>query len=78
MNVRHQFQQDKSIKELFENHFEKNNYAEEKLLFLVDLVHVFRPKEPQEVDQISLIEFIEFLQKNPKYILLFRNYFQDF
>ena len=76
MNVRHQFQQDKSIKELFENHFEKNLYADEQLLFLVDLIHVFRPKKPKEVEQISLLEFLEFLQAHPKYILLFKNYFK--
>ncbi|WP_339834645.1 recombinase [uncultured Flavobacterium sp.] len=76
MNVRHQFQQDKSIKELFENHFNKDVYADEKLLFLVDLIHVFRPKKPQEVKQISLGEFIEFLQANPNHIVLFRNYFK--
>ncbi|CAM3723758.1 recombinase [Flavobacterium gelidilacus] len=76
MNVRHQFQQDKSIKELFENHFEKNLYADEKLLFLVDLIHVFRPKKPKDVEQISLLEFLEFLQANPQYITLFKNYFK--
>jgi site-specific recombinase len=76
MNVRHQFQQDKSIRELFENHFEKNLYADEKLLFLVDLIHVFRPKKPKEVEQISLADFIEFLQVNPNHIILFRNYFK--
>jgi site-specific recombinase len=76
MNVRHQFQQDKSIRELFENHFEKNLYADEKLLFLVDLIHVFRPKKPKEVEQISLADFIDFLQVNPNHIILFRNYFK--
>ena len=76
MNVRHQFQQDKSIKELFENHFDKDTYADEKLLFLVDLIHVFRPKKPKEIEVVSLSEFIEFLQNNPNYIPLFRNYFK--
>lgn len=76
MNVRHQFQQNKSIKELFENHFDKNIYAEEKLIFLVDLVHVFRPKNPKTIDEITLSEFIEFLQQNPNYITQFRNYFK--
>ncbi|WP_264559908.1 site-specific recombinase [Flavobacterium sp. N2270] len=76
MNVRHQFQQDKSIKELFENHFDKDTYADEKLLFLVDLIHVIRPKKPKEIQQVSLIDFINFLKDNPVYISLFRNYFK--
>ncbi|WP_366186180.1 recombinase [Flavobacterium ovatum] len=76
MNVRHQFQQDKTIKELFENHFDKGLYADEKLLFLVDLIHVFRPKYPNQVEQILLDECIEFLQSNPHYITLFRDYFK--
>lgn len=76
MNVRHQFQQHKSVKELFENHFDKDTYAYEKLLFLVDLIHVFRPKEPKKIEVVSLFEFIEFLQTNPNYIPLFRNYFK--
>ena len=76
MNVRHQFQQDNSIKELFENHFDKDTYADEKLLFLVDLIHVIRPKKPKEIQQVSLIDFINFLKDNPVYISLFRNYFK--
>lgn len=76
MNVRHQFQQNKSINELFENHFEKGSYADEKLLFLVDLIHVFRPKKPKKIDKVSLLEFIHFLENNPKYIPLFKNYFK--
>lgn len=76
MNVRHQFQFKKSVKELFENHFDMQLYSNDSLLFLVDLVHVFRPKKPKNVDQISLLEFIEFIQANPDYIIHFRNYFK--
>ncbi|MCW2120970.1 site-specific recombinase [Flavobacterium sp. 7A] len=76
MNVRHKFQQDKTIKELFENHFDKGMYADEQLLFLVDLIHVFRPKKPNQVEQVFLTEFIDFLECNPNYITLFRDYFK--
>lgn len=76
MNVRHQFQENKSIKELFENHFDKDSYADEKLLFLADLIHVFRPKKPKKIEQVSLLEFIHFLENNPKYIPLFKDYFK--
>lgn len=76
MNVRHQFQPNKSIKELFENNFDKDTYDAEKLLFLVDLIHFFRPKKPKNSNVVSLSEFIEFLQNNPQYISLFRNYFK--
>lgn len=76
MNVRHKFQQDKTIKELFENHFDKGIYADEKLLFLVDLIHVLRPKKPNRIAVVYLDEFIEFLENNPRYIPLFRDYFK--
>ncbi|AWG20612.1 recombinase [Flavobacterium faecale] len=76
MNVRHQFQQDKTIKELFENHFDKGVYADERLLFLVDLIHVFRPKKPIKIEQVDMTECIDFLQNNPRYIPLLRDYFR--
>lgn len=76
MNVRHKFQKGLSVKEVFENHFIKNTYEEEKLLFLVDLIHIFRPKNPEKVQQVSIAELLVFLHENPQYCLPFKNYFK--
>ncbi|WP_320813957.1 recombinase [Flavobacterium sp.] len=77
MNIRHQFQPTKSVEELFKNNFENNLYAENNLLFLVDLVQVFRPKKPLNVEVVSIRELILFIENNPKYSSLLKIYFNQ-
>lgn len=74
MNVRHQFQKSLTVKELFENHFKSNLYEDDKLLFLIDLVHVFRPKKERSNDVISIEELIRFLEEHSEFNLLFKKY----
>ena len=74
MNVRHQFQKSLTVKELFGNHFKSNLYEDDKLLFLIDLVHVFRPKNERSNDVISIGELIRFLEEHLESNLLFKKY----
>lgn len=75
MNIRHQFQSQLSLEELFDNFFEKDLYSEERLLFLVDLIHLIRPKNPKKIEFVSLEELILFLSNRPHYIPLLKMYF---
>lgn len=76
MNVRHQFRKNFTIEELFKIHFQEEDYVGDKLDFLVDLVHVFRPKKPKKVSIVSIQELLDFLKKNPNYSTSFNEYFK--
>lgn len=74
MNVRHQFQKSLTVNELFENHFKSNLYADNELLFLIDLVHVFRPKRKNLNKPVSIQQLIIFLEEYPEYVFLLKKY----
>jgi site-specific recombinase len=76
MNIRHQLQDRYSVEQLFVNHFVNNENEDDKLLFLVDLIHIFRPAKPNKVESVSLKKLIDFLQDNPNYCLQFNKYFK--
>lgn len=66
MNLRHKLQSKTTIETLFDKHFENQQYvSEDSLHFLVDLVHLFRPKKPQKQTVVSIEKFLHFLEANP-------------
>lgn len=56
-----------TIEALFNKHFENQQYvSEDNLHFLVDLVHLFRPKKPKKETVVSIAKLLLYLQENPE------------
>ena len=65
------------IEEVFAKHFIENQYiSEDELLFLVDLVHLFRPKKTNQVLTVSIEELVSFLENNTDRKTLLKQYLQ--
>ncbi|MPT34710.1 MAG: recombinase, partial [Flavobacterium sp.] len=66
MNLRHKLQSKTTIGNLFDKHFENQRYvSEDSLHFLVDLVHLFRPKKPKKEVTVSIEKLLYFLEEHP-------------
>jgi site-specific recombinase len=76
MKLRHQFQTQLTVQMVFENHYEDHKYKEDNLLFLVDLVHVFRPKKPYLNKEVSIVELIDFLTLNSEHCSRLKLFFK--
>lgn len=67
-----------SVESLFDLYFDKANYqSDDRLLFLVDLVHFFRPKLPKSDNAVSIQPLLLFLEHNPEKKELLKNYLID-
>jgi site-specific recombinase len=67
-----------SFDDLFLQYFDQNGYkSEDKLLFLVDLVNFFRPKNPKDKNIVSVLELISYLSENKDKNEILRNYLSD-
>ena len=74
MNLRHKIKSQITLEKLFEKKItsEKND-ADVDLYFLVDLVHLFRPKHPKKIEILSISRAITFFKNNPSYKAFFKN-----
>ncbi len=67
-----------SFDDLFLQYFDQNGYkSEDKLLFLVDLVNFFRPKNPKDKNIVSVLKLISYLSENKEKNEILRNYLSD-
>ncbi len=67
-----------SFDDLFLQYFDQNGYkSEDKLLFLVDLVNFFRPKNLKEKNIVSVLKLISYLSENKEKNEILRNYLSD-
>lgn len=75
MNLRHKIKSQITIDELFENNLTHVfSQTDSDLYFLVDLVHLFRPKNPKNVDVISISKLLDFLKANDAQRNFLKNY----
>ncbi len=75
MNLRHKFKVPMSLDKLFDNYFSNNAIPSgDELYFLVDLIHLFRPKHPKKVAVVSISKLLLFLEQNPNQKQLFQDY----
>ena len=75
MNLRHKFKVPMSLEKLFDNYFSNNAILSgDELYFLVDLIHLFRPKHPKKVAAVSISKLLLFLEQNPNQKQLFQDY----
>ncbi|MBW3518466.1 site-specific recombinase [Flavobacterium sp. NKUCC04_CG] len=78
MNLRHKLISPHTIEELFNKYIVDGEvYAGEELLFLIDLVHVFRPKNIKKIRRVSIEELLSHLVNNPIDRLAFMNYLKN-
>lgn len=78
MRLRHRLQTPLTVDELFSKYvIEGKVYVHEDLLFLVDLVHVFRPKNPKKVKRVSIEELLSYLKNNPEKRVALTNYLRE-
>ncbi|VXB28315.1 Recombinase [Flavobacterium sp. 9AF] len=77
MKIRHKFRRKLSVGEIIENHFSNLDAIDDKLILLVDLVHVFRPKNPDEIETVSIAELLVFLEENPHYKIILKQYLRS-
>lgn len=75
MNLRHKIKSQITIDELFENNLTHIlSQSDSDLYFLVDLVHIFRPRNPKKVDIVSISKLIDFLKANDAQRIFLKNY----
>ncbi|WP_430614396.1 recombinase [Flavobacterium sp. JP2137] len=78
MNLRHKLISPHTVDELFNKYIVDGEvYSGEELLFLIDLVHVFRPKKIKNVRRVSIEELLSHLVNNPIDRLAFMNYLKN-
>ena len=64
-----------NLPQLFDDYFFKDQYVwDDELLFLIDLVHLFRPKKPNSKNPISIKSVLLFLEENPRNKVLLQEY----
>lgn len=75
MRLRHSLQSPVTVEDLFNRHvIDGKVFGNEDLLFLVDLVHIFRPKKVKKVKRVSIEEFLSYLSHNPASRIAFTEY----
>lgn len=75
MNLRHKIKAQITIEELFEKNLTHIlSESDNDLYFLVDLIHLFRPKNPKNVEAISIAKLIDFLKANKSQKNFLKNY----
>ena len=75
MNLRHKIKAQITIEELFEKNLTHIlSESDNDLYFLVDLIHLFRPKNPKNVEAISIAKLIDFLKANESQKNFLKNY----
>lgn len=75
MNLRHKIKGQITLDQLFENKIaSEKNESDVDLYFLVDLVHLFRPKHPKKLEIVTISSLILFLKNNTSYKGFFKKY----
>lgn len=75
MNLRHKIKAQITIEELFEKNLTHIlSESDNDLYFLVDLIHLFRPKNPKNVEVVSIAKLIDFLKANESQKNFLKNY----
>lgn len=75
MRLRHSLQSPVTVEDLFNRHvIDGKVFGNDDLLFLVDLVHIFRPKKVKKVKRVSIEEFLSYLSNNPTNRVAFTEY----
>ena len=67
-----------TVEELFKKYIVNGEiYAQDELLFLIDLVQIFRPKSVKNIKRVSIEELLTYLTQNPSDALAFTRYLKS-
>lgn len=81
MKLRHQKLFKKPLGQIFANGMQacekEQESFDDKLVFLADLVNLYRPKNPKQVYEVSILSLLDFLKNNPEQAQFFKEVFAE-
>lgn len=78
MKLRHMLRSPHGVEELFNKYvIDGKVYATEDLLFIVDLVHIFRPKNNKKINRVSIDALIAYLKTHDIERIALMNYLNE-
>lgn len=67
-----------TVEDVFDLYFHESHYKpNDPLLFLVDLVHFFRPANPKMAPELSISSLLDYLENHPEKRVILKTYITD-